>query len=188
MRLEIGDPLPAFALPFAGSRTVEHSTWAGRPLLVVFTCNHCPTVQAYEARLQALVEAHASPTGLPKPGRADYSGRLAVVGIHSNDPERTPQDAFERTLERFRAGEINYVCAHDADQEVARAFGAERTPEFFLFGRGATLAYRGALDDNPDADAATRPYLEEAIGAVLEGVPPPVAETPAVGCTIKWAA
>ena len=81
---------------------------------------------------------------------------------------------------------FNFDYLHDADQAIARALGSERTPEVFVFDGERRLAYHGAIDDSRDQEGVTRHYLRDALDAVLDGRSPGVAETPAVGCTVKW--
>lgn len=184
MRLEAGDPLPAFSLPFVAGRRCEHSSWPGKLLLVVFTCNSCPVVKAYAARLAALVAEFSQPAGLPDPRATTYEGPMATLAIHSN-PEGEGE-RFGEVAAALGSGAANHLCAHDANQEVARAFGATTTPEFFLFTRQATLAYRGAMDDNLDAPKAKRAYLREAVEALLAGHAPPISESEPRGCALRW--
>jgi hypothetical protein len=88
--------------------------------------------------------------------------------------------------ERARDEGFAFDYLYDEEQTLARALGSERTPEVFVFDRDRRLRYHGAIDDNRDETAVTRHYLREALDAVLEGLDPPVAETPPVGCTVKW--
>jgi peroxiredoxin len=140
---------------------------------VVFMCNHCPYVLAWLDRLNAVAN--------------EYAGKgVAFVGINSNDPVKYPVDSFEgmQTLAKEQA--LPYPYLHDETQAVAKAYGAERTPEVFLFDEGLRLRYHGAPDDNSDETQAKVPYLRNALDAVLAGKEAPIAETPAAGCTIKW--
>ena len=117
----------------------------------------------------------------------DYADRgVRLVAISSNDAERHPADSFEEMRRRAEREGFNFDYLYDEDQSVARALGSERTPEVFLFDRDRSLRYHGAIDDDQDEQAATRHYLREALDAVLADESPPVAETPAVGCTVKW--
>lgn len=145
-----------------------------RVLGVVFTCNHCPYAQAWEDRL---IEAQRdfAPSG------------VRLVLISSNDPAKVPADAPERMRERARAKRYPFPYLYDRTQEVARAYGATRTPEIFLFDSDRVLRYHGAPDDNYEDPAAVQhPYLRQAVEALLRGDAPATAETKPVGCTIKW--
>jgi peroxiredoxin len=173
--LTIQQTAPDFALtePATGS-TVRSDDFAGREaMVIVFTCNHCPYAQAWEERLLQI-------------GR-DYADRVGMVLINANDPVKYPADSPEAMAERARAKDFSVPYLHDADQSVARAFGAERTPEVFVFDRERRLVYHGTVDDNyEEASAVTTPYVRQALDAVLEGRPVPTPETKPVGCTIKW--
>lgn len=165
-----GDAAPPFSLPATdGSR---HGV-SGGPVVVVFTCNHCPYALAWHERIQAVVR--------------DYADRLPVLQVCANDAERYPRDSFAAMRERVESeGGWPGPYLHDADQSVARAYGAETTPDVFVVDATGRLAYRGAPDadyDDPDQGAA---FLRGALDAVLEGRAPDPPETPPVGCSIKW--
>lgn len=172
-RLRIGDTLPAFTLPLPAGGEFSTATAEGRPLAVVFSCNHCPYVVAWEDRINAI--AH------------DFGGEgLTLVAINANDVSRYAADAPELMVERARDKNFVFPYAYDESQDVPRRFGAERTPEVFLFDAAGKLAYHGAVDDSRDPAAVETNYLRNAVGALLAGGIPAVPETPAVGCTIKW--
>lgn len=140
---------------------------------VVFTCNHCPYVLAWLDRIIAAAK--------------DYSGQdVAFVGINANDPVKYPADNFEGMQQLAQERDLPFPYLHDETQEVAAAYGAERTPEIFLFDSDLGLRYHGAPDDNYDDPQPKTPYLRDALDAVLAGEEPPLAETAPVGCTIKW--
>ena len=140
---------------------------------VIFMCNHCPYVLAWLDRLIDIAK--------------DYAGRgVAFAGINSNDAAKYPADSFEamKTLSAERGLPFPYL--HDDTQQVARAYGAVRTPEIFLFDRDLRLRYHGAPDSNYDDPQGAEPYLRPALDAVLAGRDPQITETPPVGCTVKW--
>jgi peroxiredoxin len=140
---------------------------------VVFMCNHCPYVLAWLDRLIAAAK--------------DYAGQdVAFVGINSNDPAKYAADDFAGMQKMAAERELPFPYLHDEGQDVAHAYGAERTPEIFLFDADLKLRYHGAPDDNHDETQASEPYLRNALDAVLAGQEPPVTETPPVGCTVKW--
>ncbi len=141
---------------------------------VVFTCNHCPYAQAWEGRLIRI--------------QSDYKPRgVQLVAINANDADRYPDDSFPRMKEHAEERGFNFPYLHDESQEVARAYGAERTPEVFLFDKSGALRYHGTVDDNyDDPSAVMSHYLIDAIEAVLEDREPATTETAPVGCTIKW--
>jgi peroxiredoxin len=172
--LPIGASAVPFDLPGVDGRQHSLDEYVGKPALVlVFTCNHCPYAQGWEGRLIQL--------------QRDYAERgVAFVAISANDPVKFPSDNFEAMQERARTYEYPFAYLQDVPQTTARAYGATRTPEVFLFDAGRQLVYHGAPDDNLEVDQVTTHYLRDAIEAALDGKPAPVADTPPVGCTIKW--
>jgi len=172
--LPIGAPVIPFDLPGVDGEQHSLDEFADkRALAVVFTCNHCPYAQGWEDRLIQL--------------QRDYADRgVAFIAISANDPVKYPGDNFEAMRERARTHTYPYPYLQDLPQTTARAYGAERTPEVFLFDSARRLAYHGAPDDNADMDKVQQHYLRDAIEAVLAGRPVPKAETPPIGCTIKW--
>jgi peroxiredoxin len=174
MSLTIATEAPSFDLPGVDDRNHTLDDYADAPILaVVWSCNHCPYVIAWEGRMKALQE--------------EYGDRgFRLVAINSNDAENYPADSFEAMQQRAQEQEFNFDYLHDADQSVARQYGPERTPEVFLFDRDRKLVYHGAIDDSRDENLVQRHHLREALDAVLEGSNPAVAETPPVGCTVKW--
>jgi peroxiredoxin len=174
MSIELGTEAPPFEL--LGVDGAEHSLDDYRDaklLALVQYCNHCPYVLAWEDRLMALTRDHA--------GRY-----LRIVAVNSNDVTRYPEDSFERMQERDRELDFPFDYLFDESQALAHALGAERTPEVFLFDDARRLRYHGAIDDSRDGETVTRSYLREAIEALLAGAEPPITETEAVGCTVKW--
>jgi peroxiredoxin len=116
----------------------------------------------------------------------DFGDRgFRLVAISSNDADSYPEDSFDAMKERAVAQGFNFDYLYDEDQSVLHAYGAERTPEVFLFDRDRRLVYHGAIDDSRDEDEVTQRYLRDAIEAVLAGDEPPVTETPPVGCSVK---
>jgi len=173
--LKTGDRAIPFRLPGVDGRQHALDDYADRDaVVVIFSCNHCPYVRAWEDRMVAI--------------QRDYAPRgVQFLVISSNDPEQYPEDSFDRMKERAQEKGYNFPYLYDETQEVARAYGAERTPEVFVFDRDRRLRYHGAIDDNyEDPNRVRRHYLREALDAVLAGRQPEVAETPPVGCTIKW--
>lgn len=161
-----------FELPGADGAT--HAGGPGsRPAVVVFTCNHCPYALAWHDRLLSVAR--------------DYGDRAEFAFVSSNDAERYPRDSFA-AMQRRVADDGGWPAPYlyDEAQDVARDFGAQRTPDVFVFDAAGALAYRGAPDadhDDPGQDAA---WLRGALDAVLAGEAPNPAETEPVGCTIKW--
>lgn len=144
--------------------------------LVIFACNHCPWVRAWEPRMVALGN--------------QYSKRgIGVVAVNPNDPAAYPEDDLPGMQARAKQRGMTYPYVVDATSDVARAFGASHTPEAFLFDRGGKLVYHGAIDDNArDPKKVKSRYLEDALKATAAGKPVPVAESKSLGCTIKFRA
>ena len=174
--LHVGDLAPAFALRGVDGRSYGPDDFAGtEALVIVFSCNHCPYVQAYEDRLIGV--------------QRDYANRgVQVIAINSNDEAGYPEDGFGKMVERAKAKRFNFPYLRDASQEVAKAYGATHTPHLFVFDRNRRLAYTGKIDDNwQRPEAVKRHYLRETLDALLRGAIPPEPATHAIGCTIKWA-
>jgi hypothetical protein len=145
-----------------------------RGTLVVFTCNHCPYAKAWEQRLVSI-------------GNTYREKGFGVIAVNSNDAEAYEDDSYLKMQKRAKEKGYAFPYVVDATSGVARAFGATRTPEVFLFDAGGTLVYHGAIDDNAeDAAKVTKTYLRDALDAVAAGSPVRVAETKAIGCSIKF--
>ncbi|MGH2674792.1 MAG: thioredoxin family protein [Actinomycetota bacterium] len=175
--LALGTEAPDFALPdVTTGRTVRRSDFdGGKALLVMFTCRHCPYVRHVRQ-------------GLAELGR-DYQDRdVAIVAISANDPEAYPEDAPESLAEEALEAGYTFPYLFDETQEVARAYSAACTPDFFLFDADRKLAYRGQFDSSrPGGDVpVTGEDLRQALDAVLAGLPVSQDQRPSVGCTIKW--
>ncbi len=179
MDLPLGTPLPDFDLPHGGApgRWSTAQRPAGKPLLVLFICNHCPYVIHISKKLGEL--------------SGEWQGRgLEVVAINSNDPETYPDDAPEKMVgEAARAG-YRFPYLFDADQSVAKAFHAVCTPDIFLFDAQGKLFYHGQFDaSRPKNDLpVTGEDLSAAVNAVLAGAQTPASVSPCMGCSIKWRA
>jgi peroxiredoxin len=175
--LEIGSAMPQrdVEMRSVGGGEVSLAKVAGsKGTLVIFTCNHCPWAKAWETRIAALGNA--------------YRGRgVGVVAINSNDPTGYPEDGFDAMVKRAKDRGFQFPYVVDRGSTVARAFGAERTPEAFLFDANGTLVYHGTIDDNADnASAVKQHFLRDALEAVANGQPVAVKETKALGCGIKF--
>ncbi len=173
--LKPGDRAIPFTLPGVDDKEHALSDYADKEaVVVIFSCNHCPYVQAWEDRMIQI--------------QADYADKgVQLIAISANDAKKYPADSFPKMKERAREKGFNFPYLYDETQEVARAYGAERTPEVSLFDKAGVLRYHGAIDDNyEDPNAVRHHYLRDALDAVLAGQDPPVQETPPVGCTIKW--
>jgi peroxiredoxin len=172
--LASGTAAPAFDLPGTDGKSHALKDLADRDAAVlVFTCNHCPYAKAWEGRLLDIAR--------------EYESRgVGFMLIGSNDPVQYPEDSFEEMTVRARDRGYPFPYLFDETQSIARAYGAERTPEVFVFDAGRELRYHGAVDDDQDEQAVSANYLRDALDAVLAGETPAVSETPPVGCTIKW--
>lgn len=173
----LGTPAPGFTLPEpATGRTVSLDDFRDAPaLLVVFLCNHCPYVKHIRHALADFAR--------------EYQARgLAVVGINSNDVSQYPDDAPDKMVEEVRRVGYPFPYLYDETQEVAKAYRAACTPDFFLYDRDRRLVYRGQFDDSrPGNDVpVTGRDLRAAVEAVLAGRPVPQDQKPSLGCNIKW--
>lgn len=154
--------------------TVARDDFAAAPgLLVAFLCNHCPYVRHIEGALAGVLAGYPS---------------LAVVGICPNDADAYPDDRPEHLVGQSRRAGWTFPYLVDVDQDVARAYNAACTPDFFLYGADRRLAYRGALDESTPGNGKplTGALLRGAIDAVLAGRPVPGPHQPSLGCSIKW--
>ncbi len=177
--LRIGQTAPEFRLPGVDGEEYALASFENAAALVIgFTCNHCPYVIGSEDRIIALA--------------ARYSGRgVRLACINSNETENHPTDSFDAMVERAKAKGFPFPYLRDDSQDVARAYGALRTPHFYLFSRSAggrwELAYTGRLDDSPrTAGRETTHELADAVDAVLAGRTPAVQVTNPIGCNVKW--
>jgi peroxiredoxin len=174
MSIAIGDPLPGFELPDTeGASWSSHDGDGTAATVVVFTCNHCPYALAWHERILDVAR--------------DYSDRdVRFVQINANDADRYPRDSPEAMHRRVAAEAWPTPYLHDATQEVARAFGAQVTPDVFVFGADGRLSYRGAPDADYQDPGQGAAWLRDALDAVLAGSEPEPAETEPLGCSIKW--
>jgi len=144
--------------------------------LVIFTCNACPWAKKWESRVAKI-------------GNDALKRGIGVVAINPNDPARNKEDGYDVMQARAKQHGMKFAYAMDRTSDVARAFGASRTPEVFLFDASGALVYHGAIDDNADdAGKVTKPYLENAIASVTTGKAVGTAQTKALGCSIKFRA
>jgi len=175
--LPLGSAAPAFALPDTVSgRTIRLSDYAAsRALLVAFLCNHCPYVVHVR---QGFVDfaREVQPRG------------VAIVAISSNDPGTHPQDGPEQMQQLAREAGFSFPYLFDETQQVARAYHAVCTPEFYLFDASQRLVYRGRFDGSRPGGSTpvTGAQLRSAVESVLAGRPVDATQLPSVGCSIKW--
>ena len=137
-------------------------------------CNHCPYIKAVIDRLIAI--------------QSDYADQgVQLIGINANDAEDYPEDNFDAMKEWVEEKEINFVYCRDEDQEVAKTYQAQCTPDIFVFGTDRHLAYHGRVDDNwQEEDMVEQKDLRKALDAILSGETVSEPQTPSMGCSIKW--
>lgn len=172
--LALGTPAPAFKLPDTNGKTVSLSDFHGRPVLVMFICNHCPFVRHVATQLAQL-------------GR-DYQARAGIVAISANDAANYPDDSPSKMKDEVRKEGYTFPYLYDETQAVAKAYRAACTPDFYLFDTEHRLIYRGQLDDSRPGNAlpVTGKDLRAALDAVLSGKEISTDQKPSIGCNIKW--
>lgn len=183
--LELDRQAPDFDLPSVEGRNYQLKDFSSsKVLVVVFTCNHCPSSQYYEPRIRQFVD--------------DYKGKgVALVAIMPNDPKSVRldelgwtdlSDSFDEMKIRAKDRAYNFPYLYDGDTEsVSRAYGPVATPHVFVFDAERKLRYAGAIDDSERVQHVTKHYLRDAVDALLAGKEPPVTKTKVVGCSTKWA-
>ncbi len=173
--LQIGEKAPDFKLPATDGKTYSLADFAKSKVLVVFfTCNHCPYVLGSDEVTRATAEK--------------FRGRgVAFIGINSNSEQTHPDDDFAHMVERMKTQKFPWVYARDASQEVAKAYGALRTPHFYVFDQDRKLVYTGRGVDNPRNTAEMKVNdLERALEEHLAGKRVSVPLTNPIGCNVKW--
>ena len=175
--LKIGDKAPAFSLKGVDGKTVSLSDYNDeKGVILIFTCNTCPYVVAYQDRIIALHNEFA-PKGYP------------VVTINPNDPVQSKGDSFEDMKVRAEEKLFPFPYLFDEQQTISPAYGASRTPEVFILkktGNDFVVAYTGTIDDNSnDENAVQEKYVDSAVNALLAGENPDPVTTKAIGCGIK---
>jgi peroxiredoxin len=167
MTLQIGDQAPEFSLPATDGREYGPDGVT----VVAFTCNHCPYALAWHDRLTQVAR--------------DYD--VTFLAVNPNDAERYPRDSFDAMKARVESdGGWPHPYLRDESQEVARAYGAQTTPDLFVLDAEGRLRYRGAPDADHRDESQGAAWLRDALDAVLAGEQPARAETEPVGCSVKW--
>ena len=173
--LKIGSPAPDFNLHGIDGKNYSLNSFKDKKaVIIIFSCNHCPYVQAYEGRIKQI--------------KAEYEDRgVAVVAINSNEDADYPEDSFENMKQRAKEQKFNFPYLRDEDQSVAHDFDATHTPEIFLFDEKRKLAFHGKIDDNwQEPNKVQNHYLKNALDELLAAKEISVPETFTIGCTIKW--
>lgn len=172
---ELGAPCPDFNLPATdGKNHSRAEAKSDHPFVVMFICNHCPYVIAIEDRLVQL-------------GHDLKALNIPLFAISSNDAQKYPADSFEHMKIKAQAKSYPFPYMYDESQDVARAFGAVCTPDFFVYDKNHKLAYRGRLDDSwKEPGKVTRRELLQAVQELAAGKPAPQEQIPSMGCSLKW--
>jgi len=173
--LQIAQAAPDFNLPGVDGKSYSLADFdEAKLLIVVFSCNHCPYVVGSEDRMNAL--------------HADYAPRgVAMVAVNSNETDNHPTDSFEHMVARAAEKGFRFPYLRDDSQAVALAYGALRTPHFYVFDADRRLRYTGRMDDDPrQGGKQTTHELRDALDALLAGQDPPVPATNPIGCNVKW--
>ncbi len=175
---KIGDEVKDFSLKNIDSKMIGMKDYAdAKGFIVIFTCNHCPFSKAYEQRIMDL-DVKFRPLGYP------------VIAINSNDPKIVPDDSFDNMVTTATTKGYTFPYLFDETQEVAKAFGATKTPHVFIVNKQTDkliLEYMGGIDNNADdATKADKKYAEDAVNNLIAGKAVETKETKALGCTIKW--
>ena len=173
--LQIGDQAPDFSLPATDGNTYSLASFKDAPILVVFfTCNHCPYVTGSDEVTRATAEKY-TPHG------------VRFVGINSNTLKDHPDDDFDHMVTRMEENNFPWVYLRDEPQDVALAYGALRTPHFYIFDSERKLRYTGRGVDNPrETDKMTVNDLDRALGEIVAGSPVSQPLTNPIGCNVKW--
>lgn len=176
IRIPLGSPARPFSLPASDGNIYSLEGFSEAKILVlVFMCNHCPYVQAVWGRLVALQES--------------YKERgVQFVGINPNVANNTyEEETMAKMKEYFSEYQMNFPYLADENQEIAKAYKAQCTPDLYVFDAERKLAYHGRIDDNwKDESAVSKRELAEALDALLKGERPTAEQRPCIGCSIKW--
>lgn len=173
--LQIGEKAPDFSLPATDGKTYSLGDFADADTLVVFfTCNHCPFVLGSDEVTRATAQKYASKG-------------VVFVGINANSKNTYPEDGFENMVKRMEEKKFPWTYLYDESQDIARAYGALRTPHFYVFDKDRKLAYTGRGVDNPrQAENATVNDLDRALEEHTSGKPVSVPMANPIGCNVKW--
>ena len=173
--LQLGKKAPDFKVPATDGKTYSLADFAeAKALVVFFTCNHCPFVLGSDEVTRATADR--------------FRGKgVAFIGINSNSEHTHPNDDFVHMVERMKQHHFPWIYARDKSQDVAKAYGALRTPHFYVFDQERKLVYTGRGLDNPrNAAESTINDLDRALEEVLAGRPVSTPATNPIGCNVKW--
>ena len=175
--LELGSKAPDFTLPIVTGGILNFTKYSKRSkgIVVAFICNHCPYVKHLNKAMVNLANTY-------------LQNGIGFIAISSNDVEKYPQDSPSKMVEVVREEGYPFPYLYDETQEVAKAFKAACTPDFYLFNNNQELVYRGQFDDSRPGNGkeATGIDLQLAIDALLKGEAPTERQIPSIGCNIKW--
>ena len=175
---KVGDKARSFKLKNVDGKMVSlEDNKDAKGYIIIFSCNHCPYVVKYEDRMNDLNKKYAS-KGYP------------VIAINPNDEVSHPGDSFDEMVKRHKEKKFTFPYLRDETQEIAKAYGAEKTPHIYYLlksGNDFIVKYIGAIDDNPgNPKGVKEKYVEDAVNALLAGKEIKTPETKAIGCSIKW--
>lgn len=175
---QVGDKVRDFTLKNVNGKMVSMADYPGaKGFIIVFTCNHCPFAKKYESRIMNLDKMYSS-KGYP------------VIAINPNDPQIEPEDSYDEMVKLANQKKYTFPYLFDETQEIARAYGATRTPHIYVVsksGNDTIVEYIGGIDDNTDDPSSVKEkYVENAINELLAGKKVSTTSTKAIGCTIKW--
>lgn len=174
--LPLGTEAPDFTLPDIDGALVSRDDFKGSlALFIIFMCNHCPFVKHVQKELTELIREYQ------KKG-------VAAVGINSNDVETYPEDHPDKMRENAKVNEFSFPYLYDQDQNIAKAYHAACTPDFFIFNKNFKLVYRGQMDDSRPGNniPVTGNDLRVALNCILKNIPVASVQKPGIGCNIKW--
>lgn len=173
--LSLGTAAPDFKLPDTNGKTISLADFRGKPVLVMFICNHCPFVKHIRGALAQL-------------GRDYQTHGVGIIAINSNDVANYPDDSPARMKEEVKSAGYTFPYLFDESQSVAKAYRAACTPDFYLFNTEHRLVYRGQFDDSRPGNAlpVSGKDLRVALDAILKGEEPATNQKPSIGCNIKW--
>lgn len=172
--LALGSKAPDFDLKGVDGKRYSLDSFRDKPILaVIFSCNHCPYVVAYEDRMVSI--------------QKDYAAKgVQLVAVNSNDEVEYPEDSFPNMIKRAKEKGFNFPYLRDETQEVVTAYGAVCTPHVFAFDKSRVLSYRGRIDDSRDPSRVKSQDLRNALDDLISGSAVRVPDTRPFGCSIKW--